>query len=136
MRWRRLLGLWMLLAGLVAVLQFATTEWAGGLEPVERCGELLTSHPLLAEVGDATQERWPPGVRCHITECPQRRIGDGAIAPDCRGDRARHLSVVMAADAQDWAFLGLSSLLAGAVLVPLVRLGRLLRRRGRPLNLP
>jgi hypothetical protein len=131
MGWLRLLRLSVFLAGLIAVLQFAATEWAGGLEPVERCSELRTSHPALAAVGDTSQERWPPGVRCQITECPWRPTGDGGATPDCRGDRATHLSVVIAADAQDWAFLGLSSLFGGAALAAMVILGRTLRCRQR-----
>lgn len=131
MGWRRLLALWLFLTGLVGVLQFAATEWAGGLEPVERCGELQASHPLLSGVEGTSQERWPPGVRCQITECPRIVTPDGAATPDCRGDREKHLSVVISADTQDWAFLGLSSLFGGAVLAALVLLGRTLRRRKR-----
>ena len=120
---RRLLGLWLLLAGLIAVLQFATTQWAGGLQPAERCQDLAASRPLLAAVGETSQQRWPPGVRCPITECPRKATGDGGAAPDCRGDRARHITVVIAADAQDWAYLGLSSVFAGAVFVALALVG-------------
>ena len=51
--------------------------------------------------------------------------------PYCGGDRKKHLSVVISANALDWAFLGLSSLFGGAVLAVLILLGRTLPRRER-----